>query len=92
MRKLREQCTPAKKKECAKSCGPANLEAVCAACEHRHKHDPSPWFLHISYLAALVRAGYPFMADDLTIDEWLDIGALREDYEMTIATIGTVRV
>jgi hypothetical protein len=49
LRRVRENCTLARRRECEKGCGPA-LEAVCATCERREPHVPFPWFGHIWFL------------------------------------------
>jgi len=30
------------------------------------------------HLSALQKGGYPFSADDLTLEEWVDLGVLNE--------------
>lgn len=57
------------------------LEALCKTCEAREKYEPSEWFNHIWFLYALKRGGYPFKANDLTIDEWMDVGILSDEIE-----------
>jgi hypothetical protein len=41
----------------------------------------SPWFDHIWQLYTLQRGGYPFAANDLTLQEWQDLGILRAELE-----------
>ncbi len=77
---LREACTPQKKKECAKNSG-EHLALMCSQCEHREPYEPSEWFNHIWFLYSLQQGGYPFDANDLTIEEWIDIGILRSEIE-----------
>ncbi|HHT9137386.1 MAG TPA: hypothetical protein ACFYEK_09115 [Candidatus Wunengus sp. YC60] len=74
------KCTPEKKKRCAKDCGP-HLEFACKTCEANKEHEPSEWFNHIWFFYALQRGGYPFRANDLTVDEWMDLGLLKEELE-----------
>lgn len=58
------------------------LEALCKTCEAAEKYEPSEWFNHIWFLYSLSRGGYPFKADNLTVDEWMDIGTLKEEIDM----------
>lgn len=57
------------------------LAAKCAECDGREPYEPSEWFNHISFLYGLQRAGYPFGANELAIEEWLDIGHYRDHIE-----------
>jgi len=34
--------------------------------------------LKLLHLSALQKGGYPFSADDLTLEEWVDLGQLKE--------------
>jgi hypothetical protein len=80
LRRLQEQCTPQRKTECAKNSGEM-LEYMCSRCERREPYEPSPWFTHIYFLYRLHLGGYPFHANDLTTDEWLGIGEMKEAIE-----------
>ncbi len=64
---------------------PSQLAMVCATCPRKRDYEPSPWFAHINHLYNLVRAGYPFGPDDLSLEEWTDIGILRDHYEAMMA-------
>ncbi len=57
----------------------ALLTAKCAECDGREPYEPSEWFAHIWYLYRLQRAGYPFGANELSVEEWMDIGILRDE-------------
>ena len=55
---------------------------LCKSCELRPgEYQPSLWFQHIWFLYCLRQGGYPFEKDDLTIEEWLDIGVLSRAAE-----------
>ncbi|MBT9169521.1 MAG: hypothetical protein DDT19_02881 [Syntrophomonadaceae bacterium] len=54
---------------------------MCSTCEAREPYEPSRWFQHIWFLFSLQRAGYPFEKNDLSIDEWIDIGVLDAEIE-----------
>ncbi len=34
------------------------------------------------YLFLLQRGGYPFSKNDLSIEEWIDLGIMREHFEL----------
>ena len=43
---------------------------MCRDCERSEPYECSAWFNHIWQLRTLQQAGYPFAADDLTLEEW----------------------
>jgi hypothetical protein len=43
---------------------------------------PSAWFSLIFFYYSLHRAGYPFRQDDLSIDEWMALGELKQELEI----------
>lgn len=53
---------------------------MCSACDKKPR-ELSDWFYHINHLYRLQKAGYPFRANDLTLDEWYDVGVLTEELE-----------
>lgn len=57
---------------------------MCSQCEHREPYEPSEWFQHIWFLYGLHRGGYPFQANDLSIEEWVDIGIIRNAMEAKV--------
>ena len=80
------QCpgTPQKQRECAGNFPPgfSVLENVCPTClQRKGNFAPSTWFNHIWFLYALQRGGYPFGKNDLSIEEWIDLGIMREHLE-----------
>ncbi len=54
---------------------------MCSQCEHREPYEPSEWFQHIWFLYRLQVSGYPFKANDLTVEEWMDIGMIKDEME-----------
>lgn len=54
---------------------------MCGQCEHREPYEPSEWFQHIWLLYRLQTGGYPFKADDLSMEEWLEIGVIKDEME-----------
>ena len=53
---------------------------MCAQCEYR-EYEPSMWFSHIWNLYRLQRGGFPFEKNDLTLQEWVDLGVIRDELE-----------
>jgi len=64
---------------CRKGSGPL-LEKVCEVCP-RHGYEPSDELLRTLWLYSLQRGGYPFQANDLSVEEWIRLGELREEIE-----------
>lgn len=56
----------------------ANLEWQCSKCKKRRPGTIGQWTLHILSLRRLQQAGYPFKANDLDYEEWLDLGIVNE--------------
>lgn len=55
---------------------------LCSRCELREPYEPSAWFNHVWYLYRLQAGGFPFEADDLSVDEWIELGILKEELEV----------
>jgi hypothetical protein len=53
---------------------------VCASCEARD-YEPSDEILRIWFLFSLQRGGYPFGPDDLSVEEWIRLGMLKDEIE-----------
>ncbi len=48
---------------------------ACRVCEEYLRPEAiSPWTWHLVFLHQLHKAGYPFGANDLTLEEWLLLG------------------
>jgi hypothetical protein len=60
------------------------IDSVCQTCELKDPYQPSEWFNHIWRLYELQRGGYPFEKDDLSIEEWTDLGALRNEIQIKL--------
>ena len=54
---------------------------MCATCEAHAPFEPSEWFEHIFYFYKLQRGGYPFRRNDLSVEEWLGLGEMRDEIE-----------
>ncbi len=55
---------------------------ACGACAERVRPEAiSPWTWHLVFLYQLSRAGYPFKANDLSLETWLLMGTVRRVLE-----------
>jgi hypothetical protein len=55
---------------------------ACAVCEEFLRPEAiSPWTWHLLFLYQLSRAGYPFRANDLSLETWLLLGTVRRVLE-----------
>ena len=67
-------CGPGQRRRCAAESG-AFAHWACQVCEEYLRPEAvSPWTWHLVLLHQLHRAGYPFKANDLTLEEWLLLG------------------
>ena len=44
-------------------------------------YEPSEEVLNLWFLYCLQRGGYPFRPDDLTVEEWVRLGILKDEIE-----------
>lgn len=52
---------------------------ACGACtEYLRPEAVSPWTWHLMFLHRLKKAGYPFRANDLSLETWLLLGLVEE--------------
>jgi hypothetical protein len=52
---------------------------ACGACaEYLRPEAISPWTWHLMFLHRLKKAGYPFRANDLSLETWLLLGLVEE--------------
>jgi len=54
------------------------LEWACDNCPKKKAEDLHPYTIKIFRLRWLRQAGYPFEANDLTVEEWMDLGRIEE--------------
>jgi hypothetical protein len=55
---------------------------ACQECrEFRRPETISPWTWHLALLYQLKRAGYPFKANDLTLETWMLVGLVQRIFE-----------
>jgi len=51
---------------------------ACGVCEEFLQPEAlSPWTWHLLFLYRLSKAGYPFRANDLSLETWLLLGVVR---------------
>jgi hypothetical protein len=53
------------------------MEWACANCPRRRAGDLHPYTRKLLRLRGLQLGGYPFAADDLSLEEWTDLGQLK---------------
>ena len=76
-------CGPEERRRCRTESG-AFADWACAACAERVRPEAiSPWTWHLVFLYQLSRAGYPFKANDLSLETWLLMGTVRRVLEGT---------
>jgi hypothetical protein len=55
---------------------------ACRECrEFRRPEAISPWTWHLVFLYQLKRAGYPFQANDLTLETWMLLGLVQRIFQ-----------
>jgi hypothetical protein len=70
-------CGPQTRRRCRAESG-AFADWACGACAERVRPEAiSPWTWHLVFLYQLSRAGYPFKANDLSLETWLLMGTVR---------------
>ncbi len=74
-------CGPEERQRCRTESG-GFADWACAACTERLRPEAvSPWTWHLVFLYQLSRAGYPFQANDLSLETWLLLGTVRRVLE-----------
>ncbi len=70
-------CGPAERRRCRTENG-AFASWACGVCEeYLRPENLSPWTWHLLFLYRLSQAGYPFRANDLSLETWLLLGVVR---------------
>ncbi len=70
-------CTKEEKEKCLVE-NDGDLSWACSNCPKKKESDIHPYTIKLLSLRRLQLAGYPFTADDLTLEEWGDLGWLNE--------------
>ncbi len=70
-------CGAAERRRCRAESGGFAAWA-CSVCEEcLRPENLSPWTWHLLFLYRLSQAGYPFRANDLSLETWLLLGVVR---------------
>lgn len=71
-------CRGERRRACRAENG-AFADWACRECRELVRPEAiSPWTWHLIFLQRLQRAGYPFRANDLSLETWLLLGAMSE--------------
>jgi|GEM_PF-896986 hypothetical protein len=71
-------CGPEQRRTCRAEHG-AFMDWACGNCTEYLRPDAvSPWSWHLMFLYRLKKAGYPFRANDLSLETWLLLGLAEE--------------
>lgn len=54
---------------------------ACSECPKARSSDLHPYTVKLLDLVAMQRGGYPLAANDLTIEEWIDLGKVKESLQ-----------
>ena len=74
-------CNEVERQRCRAETG-VFADWACGACAERVRPEAiSPWTWHLVFLYQLSRAGYPFKANDLSLETWLLMGTVRRVLE-----------
>jgi hypothetical protein len=73
-------CTPARQEQCRKDNG-GWLDAICKDCKSKRPEDLHPYTHKLLRIKALQDGGYPLDQDDLTLEEWMDLGRIKYELE-----------
>jgi len=70
-------CGPEEERRCRMESGPFAAWACTVCAEYLRPEALSPWTWHLLFLYRLKRAGYPFRANDLSLETWLLLGVVQ---------------
>jgi hypothetical protein len=74
-------CGPSEQRRCRTEAG-GFADWACGVCREFLKPEAvSPWTWHLVFLYQLREAGYPFKANDLTLETWLLLDTVRRVFE-----------
>lgn len=71
-------CQGDRRRACQTANGPFASWACRECREYVQPENISPWTWHLLFLHRLQQAGYPFRANDLSLETWLLLGTVRE--------------
>lgn len=73
-------CTEDEKRACEFEFG-ENIEWACSNCpKKKDESEINPYTLKLLKMRAIMSAGYPVKANDLTMEEWLDMAEINGFY------------
>ena len=76
-------CGPEERRRCRTENG-AFTAWACSECEeYLRAENFSPWTWHLLFLYRLSQAGYPFRANDLSLETWLLLGVVQKILDKT---------
>ncbi len=81
LRNLAEICDESEKEKCRAEFG-ENLDWACNNCPKQKGAEIGPYTAKLLMMRSLRLAGYPLKANDLTLDEWLDLGMMETWLQM----------
>ena len=70
-------CDKEEREKCRVQFG-ENLDWACANCNKRKEKDLSDYTQKLLRIRTMRIAGYPLKANDLTFEEWMDLGLIEE--------------
>lgn len=70
-------CTPGERQKCEVE-NESHLEWACAHCQKKQYTELHDYTKKLLGIYELQRGGYPLQANDLTLDEWRDLGRLAK--------------
>ena len=59
-------------------------EWACENCKTKRPQDLNPYTVKLLRLRQMKNGGYPFEANDLTLEEWIDLGRIAEALDIRI--------
>jgi len=71
-------CSSQEEANCLDEFGETGMEWACANCPKKRFSDLSEYTVKLLNLVALQHGGFPIPADDLTLEEWVDLGRMKE--------------
>jgi hypothetical protein len=57
--------------------GEAGLEWACSHCPGKRRADINPYTMKLLHIKAMQDGGYQYAPDDLTVEEWMDLGQVK---------------
>ena len=71
-------CTQQEAANCLDEFGDSGMDWACENCRKKRFVDLHEYTVKLFGLVALQDGGYPFAPDDLTLEEWVDLGRLQD--------------